>query len=159
MSEWVRPDGSWASSAGVRRSMQGNRGRDTKPELALRRLLHARGLRYRVDMRPVRGLRRKADIVFTRQRVCVFVDGCFWHGCSAHGTVPSTNRPYWSEKIEGNTRRDRETDKRLADEGWTVVRFWEHDDAGAAADAVEALIRAARGDRPRAAEQTRPGQA
>jgi DNA mismatch endonuclease (patch repair protein) len=144
MSEWVRPDGSWASSAGVRRSMQGNRGRDTAPELALRRLLHARGLRYRVDVRPVRGLRRKADIVFSRQRICVFVDGCFWHGCSEHGTRPATNADYWSDKIEGNTRRDRETDAQLADEGWTVVRFWEHDPVTDAADAVEALVRSAR---------------
>ena len=68
--DWERPEGSWASSAGVRRSMQGNRGRDTRPELALRKLLHARGLRYRVDVRPLKSLRRKADVVFTRQRVC-----------------------------------------------------------------------------------------
>jgi DNA mismatch endonuclease (patch repair protein) len=142
--EWERPEGSWASSPGVRRSMQGNRGRDTGPEMSLRRLLHARGLRYRVDVRPVKGLRRKADIVFPRQRVCVFVDGCFWHGCIDHGTRPATNRDYWTDKIEGNARRDRETDERLAAEGWTVVRFWEHDDAASAAEAVEAVVRAAR---------------
>lgn len=121
--------------------MQGNRSRDTAPELALRKLLHARGLRYRVDVRPVKSLRRKADIVFTRQRICVFVDGCFWHRCPDHGTTPRTNNTYWSTKIETNARRDRETDERLADEGWTVLRFWEHDDVLAAADAVEARVR------------------
>jgi DNA mismatch endonuclease (patch repair protein) len=125
--------------------MQGNRGRDTAPELALRRLLHARGLRYRVDVRPLRSLRRKADVVFPRLRVCVFVDGCFWHSCPDHATVPRTNNGYWSAKIEGNARRDRETDSLLAEEGWTVLRFWEHDDVLAAADAVEALVRARRG--------------
>ena len=121
--------------------MQGNRGRDTRPELALRRLLHSRGLRYRVDVRPVPGLRRKADIVFTRKRICVFVDGCFWHQCPDHATTPRTNRDYWSDKIEGNVRRDRETDGRLTEAGWTVLRFWEHDDVLAVADAVEAKVR------------------
>jgi DNA mismatch endonuclease, patch repair protein len=146
--DWERPEGSWASSAGVRRSMQGNRGRDTRPELALRKLLHARGLRYRVDMRPLKSLRRKADVVFTRQRVCVFVDGCFWHQCPDHATTPSTNRDYWTTKIEGNARRDRETDEKLANEGWTVLRFWEHDDALAAADKIEQVIRSFRARHP-----------
>jgi DNA mismatch endonuclease (patch repair protein) len=121
--------------------MQGNRSRDTRPELALRKLLHARGLRYRVNAPPVRGLRRRADIVFPRQRVCVFVDGCFWHQCPDHATTPSTNQAYWATKITGNVARDRDTDARLADEGWTVLRFWEHDDVLAAADAVEARVR------------------
>jgi len=124
--------------------MQGNRGRDTKPELALRKLLFARGLRYRVDVRPVKSLRRKADVVFTRQRVCVFVDGCFWHACPTHSTTPSTNRDYWVDKITTNASRDRETDERLAAEGWTVLRFWEHDDPAVAADHVEATIRSIR---------------
>ncbi|MDQ1443826.1 MAG: mismatch endonuclease, patch repair protein [Acidimicrobiaceae bacterium] len=121
--------------------MQGNRGRDTQPEMALRRALFARGLRYRVDARPLKGLRRKADVIFPRQRVCVFVDGCFWHSCPSHATTPSTNRDYWSAKIENNVRRDRETDEKLAAEGWTVLRFWEHDDAHAAAAAVEAAVK------------------
>ena len=121
--------------------MQGNRSRDTAPELALRKLLHARGLRYRVDVRPEKALRRKADIVFTRQRICVFVDGCFWHQCPDHATTPRTNNTYWTTKIETNVRRDRETDERLAEAGWTVLRFWEHDDVLAAADAVEARVR------------------
>jgi DNA mismatch endonuclease (patch repair protein) len=138
---WERPEGSWASSAGVRRSMQGNRSRDTAPEMALRRLLHGRGLRYRVDVRPEKALRRKADIVFTRKRVCVFVDGCFWHACPDHATTPSTNRSYWGPKIERNVARDRETDALLAEEGWTVVRFWEHEDVVDCADRIEALVR------------------
>jgi DNA mismatch endonuclease (patch repair protein) len=121
--------------------MQGNRSRDTRPELALRKLLHARGLRYRVNAPPVRGLRRRADIVFPRQRVCVFVDGCFWHRCPDHATTPSTNQTYWLDKITGNVARDRDTDLRLTQEGWTVLRFWEHDDVLAAADAVEARVR------------------
>lgn len=122
--------------------MQGNRGRDTKPELALRKLLFARGLRYRVDMRPVKALRRKADVVFTRQKICVFVDGCFWHACPTHATTPSTNRDYWETKITTNCQRDRETDERLAAEGWTVLRFWEHDDPAVAAEKIAAIVRA-----------------
>lgn len=137
------PDGSWASSAGVRASMKGNRGRDTAPELALRSLLHRRGLRYRVSTRPLKNSRRTTDIVFPRAKVAVFVDGCFWHGCPEHHRPSSVNSAFWREKIKGNRRRDVETTAMLKAEGWTVIRAWEHDDPAATADYVEAAVRAA----------------
>lgn len=109
--------------------MQANRSRDTKPELAVRRLLHAGGLRYRVNYRPLKDLRRTADIVFTRQRVAVFIDGCYWHSCPEHGNRPLVNAAYWTPKLQRNRERDEDTNARLRAEGWTVLRFWEHDDA------------------------------
>ncbi len=135
---------SWASSDAVRKSMLGNRSRDTLPELRLRRELHRRGLRYRVNARPVPGLRRTADVLFTRARVAVMVDGCYWHGCPEHRRPPATNQGYWAGKVEGNVARDRDTDARLTAAGWSVLRLWEHVPASEAADAVEALVRAAR---------------
>ncbi|GAA4912198.1 very short patch repair endonuclease [Streptomonospora salina] len=119
---------SWASSAGTRRSMRSNKGRDTKPELALRRAVHAMGLRYRVAYRPVPSVRRTADLVFTRARLAVFLDGCFWHGCPEHHTRAKTNAEYWASKVEKNRDRDRQTDRLLEDAGWTVLRAWEHED-------------------------------
>ena len=130
-----------AANAGVRRSMQSNKGRDTKPELAIRRLLHSRGLRYRVSYRPLPGVRRTADIVFTRLKVAVFVDGCFWHGCSEHHTAASTNAAYWAEKVRRNRERDQETDGLLRAAGWMPIRIWEHQDARTAADQIAALIK------------------
>ncbi|MFB9956860.1 very short patch repair endonuclease [Cellulomonas denverensis] len=119
---------SWASSPGRRRNMQANRRRDTVPELAVRRLLHARGYRYRVDFAPMPGLRRRADIVFTRSRISVFIDGCFWHGCPDHGRSNFAHNPeYWPGKIAGNIARDSDTNSRLTEAGWTVLRFWEHE--------------------------------
>ncbi|MEV8212521.1 very short patch repair endonuclease [Leifsonia sp. NPDC077715] len=124
--------GSWASSPAIRSSMRSNRGRDTAPELAIRRALHKSGLRYRVDYSPL-GNRRRADIVFTRRRVAIFVDGCFWHGCPQHATLPATNASYWVPKLQRNKDRDRETDLELRANGWTVVRIWEHEDPDVAA--------------------------
>lgn len=137
----VKPE-SWASSAAVRASMRGNRRRDTAPEMAVRRAVHALGLRYRVDARPLADLNRRADLVFTRARVAVFVDGCFWHGCPEHGTAAATNPDYWATKIEGNRRRDADTDARLSEAGWCVVRVWEHDDAVQVAASVAVEVRA-----------------
>lgn len=117
---------SWASSAATRRSMQSNRGRDTAPELAVRRILHAAGLRYRVNYRPVPTLRRTADIVFTRQKIAVFIDGCFWHSCPDHCSRPRENGGYWSAKLDRNVERDLDTNTRLQHLGWDVLRFWEH---------------------------------
>ena len=132
----------WASTPAARRVMQGNRKRDTKPELALRRELHRRGLRYRVDHPlPLIGLRRRADVVFVRRRIAVFVDGCFWHGCDRHGTRPTTNSTYWNAKIARNVSRDVETRGYLEEAGWTVVRVWEHEESIVAADRIEALVR------------------
>src|SRR4051794_11304330 len=94
---------------------------DTEPELGLRRALHARGLRYRVGV-PVPGRpRRSMDIAFTRLRVAVFVDGCFWHACPDHATWPRRNGSWWRDKLEANVRRDRDTDAALEAAGWIVV--------------------------------------
>ena len=109
--------------------MVGNKRRDTVPELAVRRLLHAQGFRYRVDLAPLKGYRRRADVVFTRLKVAVFIDGCFWHGCPIHYRVPGTNAGYWEPKITRNVERDAETTLALAAAGWRVLRYWEHQSA------------------------------
>lgn len=119
--------------------------RDTKPELELRRILHARGLRFRVDRAVLADRRRRADVVFGPAKVAVFVDGCFWHGCPQHATWPKANEEYWREKIETNRLRDRDTDDRLRALGWEVVRIWEHEDPGMAADRLEKIVRDRRG--------------
>ena len=121
--------------------MQGNRSRDTKPELAVRRLLHAKGLRYRVNSRPVPSLRRTADVVFTRTRVAVFIDGCFWHGCPTHYRAPGSNVNYWSGKVSRNRSRDMETTRHLEAAGWTVLRFWAHEEPTRVADDIAETIR------------------
>ncbi|GEL24785.1 hypothetical protein PSU4_37390 [Pseudonocardia sulfidoxydans NBRC 16205] len=121
--------------------MRSNKGRDTRPELALRSAVHALGLRYRVGARPLPRLRRTADLVFTRARVAVFLDGCFWHGCPEHHTVAVTNSGFWAEKVATNRRRDRDTDERLREAGWVVLRVWEHEDPVEAARRVEAVFR------------------
>jgi DNA mismatch endonuclease (patch repair protein) len=100
--------------------------------MAIRRLVHARGMRYRVDA-ALPGMRRRADLLFTSSRVAVFVDGCFWHGCPEHGTRPKNNAAWWSAKIAANAERDRDTDRRLAAAGWAVLRIWEHEAPEAAA--------------------------
>lgn len=138
--------GSWASTPGRRRNMQANRSRDTQPELAVRRLLHAQGLRYRVATAPLPGLRRRADIVFTRQRIAVFIDGCFWHGCEDHGRKSfQHNVDYWPAKIATNMARDVDTTARLSAAGWHVMRFWEHESPGDVANAIEQAVAERRG--------------
>jgi DNA mismatch endonuclease, patch repair protein len=114
---------------------------DTAPEVALRKELHRRGFRYRVDYQlPLHGVRRRADIVFTARRIAVFVDGCYWHACPVHATWPTASAEWWRAKLEGNVRRDRDTDQRLAEAGWVSLRVWEHDDPMAAADRVESAL-------------------
>ena len=126
-----------AISARMRRTRQ----RDTAAELALRRELYRRGLRYFVDFPPLKAdRRRRADVVFPRARVAIYVDGCFWHGCPLHATWPKTNAQWWRQKIERNRARDRSTDEALRDAGWTVVRVWEHEDAEVAADRVQGAV-------------------
>jgi DNA mismatch endonuclease (patch repair protein) len=133
-----------ASSVGVRKSMQSNKSRDTKPELALRRSAHALGLRYRVSVRPLPKVRRTADMVFSKAMVAVFLDGCFWHGCPEHHTVAATNAGYWAEKVRRNRERDMETNRLLQEAGWTVIRIWEHEDPSEAAAKVAEQVRGRR---------------
>lgn len=121
--------------------MQGNKSRDTKPELALRSAVHALGLRYRVGMRPVPQIRRTADLVFTRAKVAVFLDGCFWHGCPEHHRPAKRNSDFWKSKIMGNVARDAETDARLHEAGWHVIRVWEHEDPCVAAKMIQEIVR------------------
>jgi DNA mismatch endonuclease, patch repair protein len=110
--------------------MQANKGRDTVPELLVRRILHADGFRYLVNVRPVATLRRTADITFTSVQLAVFIDGCFWHGCLVHYQRPARNREYWDAKVTGNRERDAQTTESLTSSGWHVLRFWEHDAVG-----------------------------
>lgn len=126
----------------VRRRMSNTRGRDTAPEMAVRRELHRLGFRFRVNYQPVEGLRRTADIVFTKRMVAVFVDGCFWHRCPQHYR-PATGRraEFWRSKIEANADRDLETTELLTSRGWIVLRFWEHEDPVVAVGEIAALLR------------------
>lgn len=125
--------------------MQANRSRDTGPELAVRRLVHAMGLRYRVAIRPIPSVRRTADLVFTRKRVAVFIDGCFWHGCPEHHRKPRANAEYWSAKVARNRQRDEDTDAILTSAGWTVLRFWTHIDPAEIAESVREAVTRSRG--------------
>ncbi|HSR94641.1 MAG TPA: very short patch repair endonuclease [Solirubrobacterales bacterium] len=136
-----------ASSAGSKAVMLANRGSETAPEIALRSILHRSGLRFRKHVAPLPGLRCQADVVFTRAKVVVFVDGCFWHRCPLHATFPKANAAWWRAKLEQNFERDRRNDKALTRAGWTVVRVWEHEDPDAAAGRIEALLRQRRRDR------------
>jgi DNA mismatch endonuclease (patch repair protein) len=121
--------------------MQRQQTRDTAPELAVRRLLHRAGLRYRVDAPPLPGMRRRADVVFRPSQVALFVDGCFWHGCPRHGgRAPQANPNYWTSKLQRNQQRDADTDRRLRAAGWAVVRAWEHEDPAAIAQLAAHLV-------------------
>lgn len=128
---------SWASSEHARLTMRANKRRDTEPELKLRSILHSRGLRFRVDCSPLKGVRSRADIVFSKAKIAVFVDGCFWHGCPEHFIMPKTNVEYWSAKIAKNKDRDIRVDRVMAQADWTAIHVWEHDDPAVAADLVE----------------------
>lgn len=123
--------------------MRGNRSRDTRPELALRHELHRRGLRYRIAYRALPEVRRTVDVAFIGVRLAVFVDGCFWHGCPTHHRPARTNAEFWANKIGVNRARDADTTARLEAAGWTVLRFWEHEQPSEMADRVEAEVRAA----------------
>lgn len=132
-----------ARSRQVRAVMKANRGGDLKPEQILRSELQKAGLRFRKHVRPLPGFRCEADIVFPRAKLCVFVDGCFWHGCPKHFTCPKTNSSWWAEKIEANRARDRAQNQRLRTNGWTVLRVWEHrisKDVDAVVSKIQALV-------------------
>ena len=136
-----------ASSAQVRERMQAQPRKDTACEMAVRSAVHALGLRYRVHQRPEADLRREADLVFRRDKVAVFVDGCFWHGCPEHHSPPSTHYYWWETKIGKNRARDKETDQVLRECGWVVVRIWEHEDPTEAAERVRDAVLARRQER------------
>lgn len=134
-----------ASSPAVYERMRRQRRRDTAPEMALRRAIYRRGLRYRLHLRLDPLERRTADVVFPKERVAVFVDGCFWHGCPDHGRSRNpVNGSYWLQKIERNRIRDADTTNKLRGAGWRVVRVWEHQEPEAAAESVEAAVKASR---------------
>jgi len=119
-----RPAAISKTVSGAMRSMPEH---STGPEMAVRRQLFANGLRYRVQY-PVPGTpRRTIDIAFPGKKVAVFIDGCFWHGCSEHRNIPAHNHDWWQNKIDQNRSRDRDTDEKLCDAGWIVLRYWEHD--------------------------------
>jgi len=123
--------------------MRGNRGRDTRPELAIRRELHRRGMRYRVHQLVVEGLRFRPDVVFPRARVAVEIMGCLWHRCPQCSIAdPRTNREYWRAKLDRNVERDRRNAAALEDAGWALIVVWEHEDPADAADRVQATVRA-----------------
>jgi DNA mismatch endonuclease, patch repair protein len=125
------------------RVMRQVRSTNTGPEVRLRAQLHARGARFRLNQQIKLGEGRpiRPDLTFKGQRVAVFVDGCFWHGCASHCRMPSTNQDYWVTKIARNVARDHATDERLARQGWRVIRVWEHADLSMAADEILAALR------------------
>lgn len=129
------------SSAEARKRMQSVRQKNTSAESALRRELHARGLRYRIHVPVLSKPRRIADVAFTGLRVAVFVDGCFWHGCPVHATWPKQNAEFWRAKIEANIARDSDTDERLRADGWMVIRIWAHEEPEVAAERIARIIK------------------
>ncbi|MET0084739.1 MAG: very short patch repair endonuclease [Sedimenticola sp.] len=105
------------------RCMSKIKGKDTKPELLLRKALWKKGLRYRIHYK----LPGRPDIAFVGKRLAIFVDGCFWHGCPEHGVSPKSRSEFWKKKLERNRERDKEVNEALAEDGWLVMRFWEHE--------------------------------
>lgn len=129
-----------SSDAALKR-MKAAKPRDTAPEKALRSALHSKGLRFRIDERPIKELNRKADIVFRSAKIAVFVDGCFWHGCPIHGTQAKANAEFWKNKIEQNQRRDWDTNLQLKKAGWRVIRVWEHENPEKISNKIHRIVR------------------
>ncbi len=129
------------SSEQVSQQMKRMPRENSEPEVRLRRELHSRGLRFRVNLR---GLPGTPDIAFTRAKIAVFVDGCFWHRCPRHGVLPKANRDWWREKLDRNVERDKRKDGELEDLGWLSIHVWEHDDPSTVADAIEQAWRVQR---------------
>lgn len=124
----------------VRQRMSRQRREGTQPELDLRRVLHARGLRYRLGFKVPGNGRRTIDVAFPKQSLAVFVDGCFWHRCPQHSVPAKRNAEWWAAKLDDNVRRDRSTDALLADAGWRVIRVWEHEDVQLAAGRITRVL-------------------
>ena len=130
----------------VRRNMRTMPTRNSSPEMELRRVLHGGGLRYRLHAASLPG---RPDITFAAGKVAVFVDGCFWHACPVHGTLPRNNRAWWRQKLLANRRRDREKDRQLEALGWLAIHVWEHENMNVAASRIARIVRAAAGQRRR----------
>jgi DNA mismatch endonuclease (patch repair protein) len=124
----------------IRRRMQHQRRRDTLLEVRIRKALHSAGFRFRVDYRPEKTLRCRGDIVFTRRKVIVFIDGCFWHGCPIHATAPANNAEWWRKKLDDNIERDRRNALALEALGWTVLRVWEHERTEEAVARIQSVV-------------------
>jgi DNA mismatch endonuclease, patch repair protein len=126
------------ATPGRRRNMQAIRRTGTKPEIALRSALHRLGYRFRKDFRLLAsGVYVRPDIVFTRRRIAIFVDGCFWHVCPQHGRPPTRNEWYWTPKLRKNMERDTRANDALRAAGWQVIRVWEHE---AIDEVVESVV-------------------
>ena len=115
------------SSVATHNRMKAAKPSDTAPEMALRSALQKKGVRFLTDIKPVKELNRTADIVFQLEKIAIFVDGCFWHGCPIHGTKAKSNAEFWNQKIKRNQERDCDTTNNLKAAGWTVIRVWEHE--------------------------------
>lgn len=115
------------------------RGKNTKAELRLRRLLFENGIRnYRLNS----SLPGKPDIIFPKKKIAIFVDGCFWHKCSLHFVEPKTRTEFWLKKIDDNVKRDKEVTEILKQNGWQVLRFWEHEIKEKPSDVVTVIVSA-----------------
>lgn len=129
------------TSPSASKVMRGNRGVDTRPEVAIRSLLHKEGLRFRVARGvQVDGYRTRPDIMFPREKVVVYVDGCFWHSCPKHGNTPKSNGGYWAPKLADNVARDRRINAALRRNGWHVLRYWEHQPSEKVVAQVSAIL-------------------
>jgi DNA mismatch endonuclease (patch repair protein) len=140
------PEPTSAAATSVGRA---NAYKTTRPEVALRSLLHRSGLRFRKQklVRCSNGVRVRPDVVFAGARVAVFVDGCFWHCCPLHGSMPTRNQAYWAPKLAANVERDRRAYAALTADGWHVERIWDHEAGQEAAGRVAAVVQARRGPR------------
>ncbi|GAA1899049.1 very short patch repair endonuclease [Williamsia serinedens] len=125
----------------VRRQMSSQKTSGTSIEVEVRRRLHAMGFRFRVDQKLLSDHRFRGDLSWRGRRLVVFLDGCFWHGCPSHGNLPKRNSDWWRRKFDANRERDRKVDSLLAERGWTVLRFWEHESADEIVGAIVPYLR------------------
>jgi len=118
-------------------NMSSIRGKNTKPEIRLRKLLWSQGARgYRIH----HSILGKPDIVFTKKKIAIFIDGCFWHKCPVCFQEPETRKEFWKKKISSNVERDLKNTKKLQADGWTVLRFWEHEIRKSPEKVVEKIL-------------------